>query len=143
MIDPARALRDVRAGLRTSVLPALDSAHARATLAAALGIIDSVIPRIRPDPVAAEATVAAFLPAAEEWERTLATDAPGAAELIAAELARARAADDPFSARAALLGAAAHAVEAAWEKLEPAPREEILASVRRAARADIEAQMGQ
>ncbi|MBK5218421.1 MAG: hypothetical protein JJE35_01345, partial [Thermoleophilia bacterium] len=79
MIEPQRALRDVRRNLRESVMPELSSAHSRAVLAAALGILDEVVDRIRLDEGPAAATVAEMLPALEGWERALAGPAPAAA----------------------------------------------------------------
>lgn len=140
MIEPQRALRDVRARLRETVLPQVDSTHGRTILAAALGIIDSLVDRIQLDPAPAEATVAELLPALVGWERELATSDPGAAERLAATRAQAEAAADPFAARERVLEGAELTVEAAWADPDPERRERLLAAVRQAVRGDVERQ---
>ncbi|HZO07517.1 MAG TPA: hypothetical protein VFB52_14095 [Solirubrobacterales bacterium] len=140
MIEPERALRDVRAKLRETVLPQVGSTHGRTILAAALGIIDAVIEQVKLDPAPAEATVAEMLPALVEWERELAVSDSGAADRLASARAQAERAADPFAAREQALAGAELALEAAWADPDPARRERLLASVRRAVRADVERQ---
>ncbi|HET9185272.1 MAG TPA: hypothetical protein VFN82_03930, partial [Solirubrobacterales bacterium] len=117
MIEPRRALRDVRAALREEVMPELSSARARSVLASALGIIDSVVEAVRLDPEPAAATARDFLAAAPSWEAELRERAPTAAEAIGRRAAEAAAEEDPQRARAAALEAAAVATTAAWEEL--------------------------
>jgi hypothetical protein len=142
VIEPARALRDVRASLREQVLPSVGSTHGRTILAAALGVLDAVADQVVRDPRPAEATVAELLPASREWERALAEEAPRAAAMVAGTRGRAESASDPLLAREALLEAAERSVEAAWSQLGSPRREELLAAVRGAVRADIERQRG-
>lgn len=140
MIEPERALRDVRAKLRETVLPQVGSTHGRTILAAALGIIDALVEQVKLDPEPAEATVAEMLPALVEWERDLAVSDSGAADRLASTRAEAERAADPFAARERVLAGAELAVEAAWADPDPARRERLLASVRRVVRADVERQ---
>jgi hypothetical protein len=141
VIEPERALRDVRTSLREQVLPAVGTTHGRTILAAALGILDAVADQVQRDPAPAAASVAELLPAVAEWEGVLAGPAPGAAAELGAARTRAAAAE-PLAAREALLAAAERTVEAAWAELDPAPRDELLGAVRRAVRSDIERQRG-
>lgn len=138
MIEPERALRDVRAKLRADVLPEVVSTHARAVLGAALGILDELAGRVVLDPRPAATTVGDLLPALERWERELAARAPAAA----AELARARRAAavraDVIAARVVALDATTVTVRAAWAELEPDDRDRVLADARRLLRADAE-----
>jgi hypothetical protein len=141
VIEPERALRDVRASLREQVLPSVGSTHGRTILAAALGILDAVADQVQRDPAPAAATVAELLPAVEEWERELSASAPAAAAELAERRAEAAVAE-PIAARETLLAAAERTVEVAWAELEPGPRDELLSAVRRAVRSDIERQRG-
>jgi hypothetical protein len=143
MIEPQRALRDVRRNLRESVMPELSSAHSRAVLAAALGILDEVVDRVRLDEGPAAATVAEMLPALPGWEQALAGPAPAAAAAIAEARLRADAASDPLAARTELLGAAERAVAAAWAELDPAERDPLLGEIRQLLRADTIRQKGE
>jgi len=140
VIEPRRALRDVRAALRAEVMPELSSARARSVLASALGIIDSVIETVRLDPEPAAASVRDFLAAAPSWEADLRERAPAAAEQVARGAAEAAAEEDPQRARAAALEAAAVATAAAWEELEGRAREDLLRRTRRFCREDVERQ---
>jgi hypothetical protein len=138
VIEPERALRDVRASLREQVLPSVGSSHGRTILAAALGILDSVADQVERGSAAAEATVAELLPALAEWQRSLAGEGPAAglgADRVCAERDR-----DPFTARATLLTAAERTIVAAWELPSPR-REQLLRGVRRVIRADVERQL--
>jgi hypothetical protein len=141
VIEPERALRDVRASLREQVLPSVGSTHGRTILAAALGILDAVADQVQRDPAPAAASVAELSPAVEEWERVLAGPAPAAAAALADQRARAEAAE-PIAARETLLAAAERTVEVAWAELEPGARDELLGAVRRTVRSDIERQRG-
>jgi DNA-binding PucR family transcriptional regulator len=142
VIEPQRALRDVRKNLRDEVMPELRTAHARAVLGAALGIIDEVVDRIRLDERPAELTVAEMQPALAGWERTLAGRSPAAAEAVAAHRRQAEEQTDVSEARIAILGAAERVVEAAWSDLEPDERDRILTEVRQLVRADTNRQRG-
>ncbi|HWC08539.1 MAG TPA: hypothetical protein VG458_05775 [Solirubrobacterales bacterium] len=143
MIEPQRALRDIRRNLRESVMPELSSAHSRAVLAAALGILDEVVDRVRLDEGPAAATVAEMLPALEGWERALAAPAPAAAAAIAESRRQAAAASDPLLARTEVLGAAECAVAAAWGDFDPAERDQLLGQIRQLLRADTIRQKGE
>lgn len=143
MIEPQRALRDVRRNLRESVMPELSSAHSRAVLAAALGILDEVVDRVRLDEGPAEATVAEMLPALEGWERALSGPAPATAAAVAESRRRAEAETDPLLARTTVLGAAERTATAAWGDLDPAERDPILGQIRQLLRADTNRQKGE
>lgn len=142
MIEPRRALRDVRLRLREDVMPEVASSHARAVLGAALGILDELSERVVADRGPAAATVAELLPAIERWEAELGAQAPAAAGAVARERQLAEAEVDPLRARAVALVAAELTVRTAWEELEPRDRDRILAEARRALRADAERQGG-
>ena len=138
MIEPQRALRDVRLRLREDVMPEVASSHGRAVLGAALGILDELSERVVADRRPAAATVAELLPTIERWEAELGAQAPAAAAAVARERLLAEAELDPLRARAAALVAAELAVRTAWEELEPRDRDRVLAEARRALRADAE-----
>jgi hypothetical protein len=142
MIEPRRALRDVRSQLREEVMPEVGSSHARAVLGAALGILDELAGCVVVDRGPAVATVAEMLPALQRWEGELGAQAPAAAGAVARERRLAEAAIDPLRARAAVLDAAELSVRTAWEELAPADRDRVLAEVRRGLRADAERQGG-
>ena len=144
MIDPQRALRDVRANLRREVMPELESAHGRSVLASALGIIDELVERIQLDPAPARASAAELLAVIPDWERSLSGPAPDAAERVAKLRVAAQAAldSDPAAARAAALSAAETATAAAWAELEAGERDILLAQIRKPIRADVERQRG-
>jgi hypothetical protein len=84
--------------------------------------------------------VADLLPAVARWEGAVSASAPAAAATIAR--CRQEAADvavgDPVGARARALEAAAVAVQAAWDELEPPDRDRVLSEARQALRADAE-----
>lgn len=138
MIEPADALRDVRARLREDVLPEVASPHGRAVLGAALGILDELTAQVARDVRPAAATVADLLPAIERWEPDLVASAPGLAAEVARRRREAAAEADPVSARALVLDAVALAVRTAWDELEPGDRDGVLSDARRALRADAE-----
>jgi hypothetical protein len=142
MIEPIRAMRDVRARLREEVMPEVASTHARVVLGAALGILDELSTKVVADPRPAVATVTEMLPAIERWEVELGMQAPAAAGAVARERQAAEAEIDPSRARVAALLATELTVRTAWTELEPCDRDRILAEARRVLRADAERYLG-
>jgi hypothetical protein len=142
MIEPRRALRDVRSQLRQEVMPEVGSSHARAVLGAALGILDELAESVVADRRPAGETVAEMLPALRRWEQELGAQAPAAAGAIGRERQLAESTIDPLRARLAVLVATELTVRTAWEELAPPDRERILAEARRGLRADAARQGG-
>jgi hypothetical protein len=142
MIEPSRALRDVRQQLRREVMPEVSSSHARAVLGAALGILDELSRSVVADGRPAAATVGEMLPAIARWEGELGAQAPAAAAAVARERRLVETETDPARARTAALVATELTVRTVWEELEPRDRDRVLAEARRVLRADAERQGG-
>lgn len=144
MIDPGRALRDVRANLRAVVMPELESDRARAILGSALGILDELAGRVQVDAAPARATATDAVAALPGWQRQLAAAAPVAAERVAGLRAAAEAAlpEAPLRAREEALAAVEAVTSAAWDELDARARDDLLAEVRELTRADLERQKG-
>ena len=144
MIAPGRALRDVRANLREVVMPDLESDRARAILGSALGILDELAGRVQVDGSPARVTATEAIAALPGWERRLAAAAPAAAESVAGRRAAAEAAlpDEPLRAREEALTAVEEVTAAAWDDIDGADRDALLAEVRKLTRADMERQKG-
>lgn len=137
MIDPVDALRDVRRNLREAILPELDSAHDRAVLAAALGILDEVAGRVRLDDAPAAATVEQMLPLLPRWEQAFPGEGGTTATAIASNARAAALERDPQRRREIVLRTAELAIDAAWNELTPERRDSFLSGLRPHLRADL------